>query len=83
MISLQDALLKMVLNVKTVYINMLHSVMIDRIMSDTDSRFVVATDVNRLDVRNLSFVQDIPNPHDFINAHGHGTKFGFYTRLRD
>ena len=46
MISLQDALFKVILKVKSVNINMFHPVMIDRIMSDTDSRFVVATNVN-------------------------------------
>ena len=53
MLRLQDALLKMVLDVESVDINMFHPVMIDRVMSNTDSRFVVAADVNWLNVGDL------------------------------
>ena len=83
MIGLQDALLKMILNVESVNINMFHLVMTDKIMSYTDRRFVAAANVNRLDVRNLYFVQYILNPHVFINTLGHGTEFDFCIGLRD
>ena len=53
MLRLQDALLKMILDEEFVDINMFHHVMINRIMSNTDGRFVVAADVNWLDVGNL------------------------------
>ena len=53
MLRLQDALLKMVLDLESVYINMFHLVMIDRVMSNTDSRFIVAADVNWLHIGDL------------------------------
>ena len=53
MLRLQDALLKMVLDLESVDINMFHPVMIDRVMSNTDSRFIVAADVNWLHIGDL------------------------------
>ena len=56
MLRLQDSLFKMILDVESVNINMFHPVVINKIMSDANSRFVVAADVNWLDVRDLQFV---------------------------
>ena len=44
MFSLHDAICKMILNIETIDVHILRAVMVDWIMSETDSRFVVTTD---------------------------------------
>ena len=53
MLRLYDALLEVILDVEPVNIDMFRPVVIDRIMSNTDSRFIVAADVNWLHVGDL------------------------------
>ena len=50
MLHFHDALLKMILDLEPVNIDMFHPVMIDRIMNNTDSQFIVTSDVNWLHV---------------------------------
>ena len=42
--SLHDAICKMILNIETIDVHILRAVMVDWIMSETDSRFVVTAD---------------------------------------
>ena len=49
----QDAAFKMVLDVEPVDVDMFHPIMINRIMSNADRRFVVAADCNGTLVRDL------------------------------
>ena len=53
MFSLENALCNMILNVKSVNIEMLHPIMVDWVMSYTDCRLVIAADDNWLNVGNL------------------------------
>ena len=53
MFSLDNALYNVILDIKSVYIDMLHPIMIHCVMSYTDCRLVIAADDNWFNIRNL------------------------------
>ena len=56
MFSLHDAIFKMILNIETIDVHILRAVMVDWIMSEAYSRFVVTADDDRALIRDFQVV---------------------------
>ena len=83
MFSLHDAICKMILNIEAIDVHILQAVMVDWIMSETESRFVFTSDDDRSLIHDFQVVEDIFNPHCVVNSFQQSSEFCLSTGLGD
>ena len=77
MFCLQKTLLELFLDVKPIDIDMFHSVVVHRIVSNADRRLVVAAENDGFVIGYLEIIKHMLDPHDLVNTFGHSTELSF------
>ena len=83
MFRLQKALLEVFLDLKPIDVDMFHSVVVHRIMSNADHRLVVAAENDGFVIGYLEIIKHMLDPHDLVNTFRHSAKLSFGASLGD